>query len=274
MFSIFLIVIGAIFVFYDFILIISNPGTFLDNLTSFTHIWLAMGALLIFLGIYRRKTGHSFWSILKKWVKLTIVSITSLILLISIGNLCFILNPKITRMDDKADCVILLGGGIDKDGKLPKAVINRVNKAAEYLKLHEQTICVVTGGTLKWLPFAEAPEIKRQLVLSGIDEDRVLVEDQAQDTIQNLQLSCKLLAEETGLSKEQILEKDFVIVTNGFHLRRSQRLAKRMGFKNVKGIAAKCPAISIPHNYLREICAYIKLNLRILLTGQPESLLS
>ena len=46
MFSIFLIVIGAIFVFYDFILIISNPGTFLDNLTSFTHIWLAMGALL------------------------------------------------------------------------------------------------------------------------------------------------------------------------------------------------------------------------------------
>lgn len=274
MFSIFLIVIGAIFVFYDFILIISNPGTFLDNLTSFTHIWLAMGALLIFLGIYRRKTGHSFWSILKKWVKLTIVSITSLILLISIVNLCFILNPKITSMDDKADCVILLGGGIDKDGKLPKAVINRVNKAAEYLKFHEQTICVVTGGTLKWLPFAEAPEIKRQLVLSGIDEDRVLVEDQAQDTIQNLQLSCKLLEEETGLSKEQILEKDFVIVTNGFHLRRAQRLAKRMGFKNVKGIAAKCPVISIPHNYLREICAYIKLNLRILLTGQPESLLS
>lgn len=57
MFSIFLIVIGTIFVFYDFILIISNPGTFLDNLTSFTHIWLAMGALLIFLVFTDAKQG-------------------------------------------------------------------------------------------------------------------------------------------------------------------------------------------------------------------------
>lgn len=274
MLSIILIVLGAIFISYDFVLIILNPGTFLDNLTSFTHIWLAMGGLLIFLGIYRRKTGHSFWSILRKWVKLTVVSLGSLILVISIINLCFILNPKISSMDEEADCLILLGGGIDKDGKLPKTVMNRVEKAAEYLKLHDETICVVTGGTLKWLPFPEAPEIKRQLVAAGIDEERVLVEDQALDTIQNLQLSCKLLSEETGLSYAQILENRFVIVTNGFHLRRAQRLAKRMGFKNVKGIAAKVSAISIPHNYLREICAYIKLNLRILLTGQPQSLLS
>lgn len=274
MISIVLIVLGAIFISYDFILIILNPGTFLDNLTSFTHIWLALGAFLIFLGIYRRKTGHSFWSILKKWVKLTLVSLASLILVISVINLCFILNPKIASMEDEAECLILLGGGIDKDGKLPESVLNRVNTAAEYLKLHDECICVVTGGTLKWLPYAEAPEIKRQLVAAGIEEERIFVEDQAQDTIQNFQLSAKLLSEEIEIPVSQILENRFVIVTNGFHLRRAQRLAKRMGFKNIKGIAAKTSAITIPHIYVREICAYIKLNLRIFLTGQPKSLLS
>ena len=47
---------------------------------------------------------------------------------------------------------------------------------------------------------------------------------------------------------------------------------ERMGYKNIKGIPAGCLAIYVLHNYVREICAYVKLNLRILLTGQPKSL--
>ena len=270
--NIVLIILGVLCIAYDATLILLNPGTFLDIVVSFNHIWFVFGAFLIFHVIYRIKKGHSFWSTWKRWVKLTFVSLLSAGVLISIINLTFILNPSVVSINDKADHVILLGGGIDKNGKLPQSVINRVEKTAEYLKMNPDSICVVTGGTLHWLPYPEAPEIKHQLVNSGIAAERILIEDQAKDTIQNLQFSAKMLAEYRGVSRQEVLETSTAIVTSRFHLRRSERLARRIGYENIKGIPAACPAIYIPHNYLREICAYVKLNLRILLTGEPSRL--
>ena len=270
--NILLIILGIISISYDATLILLNPGTFWDNVFSFTHIWLALGAYLIFVAIYRIKTKHSFWSVWKRWVKLTVVSLGALTVLISIINLSLILNPAVVGTDEKADHVILLGGGISKDGVLPKSVISRVEKAAEYLNKNPDSICVVTGGTLDWLPYAEAPELKRQLESRGISLDRILVEDQAQDTIQNFQLSCKMLADYKKTRLQEILDTPTAVVTSRFHLRRSERLARRMGFTNIKGIPAACPPVYVLHNYVREICAYVKLNLRILLTGEPQKI--
>ena len=248
--NIVLIILGVLCIAYDATLILLNPGTFLDIVVSFNHIWFVFGAFLIFHVIYRIKKGHSFWSTWKRWIKLTFVSLLSAGVLISIINLTFILNPSVVSINDKADHVILLGG----------------------LKMNQDSICVVTGGTLKWLPFAEAPELKNQLVIRGIEPGRILVEDQAKDTIQNFQFSCKMIAEYKGISVQEVLDTPTVVVTNHFHLRRAERLARRIGFTDVKGIPAHCPAIYIPHCYLREICAYIKLNLRILLSGEPKRL--
>ena len=270
--NIVLIVLGALSISYDATLILLNPGTFWDNVFSFTHIWLALGAYLIFLAVYRLKTKHSFWSIWKRWVKLTVVSFGTLVAIISIINLTLILNPAIVGTEENADHVIFLGGGISKDGVLPKSVISRVEKAAEYLNKNPDSICVVTGGTLDWLPYAEAPELKRQLAARGVSPDRILVEDQAKDTIQNFQLSCKMLAEHKGMTYAEVLSTPTLIVTSRFHLRRSQRLARRMGFTNIKGIPAACPPVYVLHNYVREICAYVKLNLRILLTREPQKI--
>ena len=99
-----------------------------------------------------------------------------------------ILTPDVAAIDEKADFVILLGGGISKDGILPDSVIKRVEKTAEYLAKNPECICVVTGGMLDWFPISEAPELKRQLVLAGVSPDKILVEDQAKDTIQNLEV--------------------------------------------------------------------------------------
>ena len=270
--NILLIILGIISIAYDFIITFLNPGTFWDIVVSFTHIWSALGAYLIFLGIYRIKTGHSFWSIWKKWIKITFVVLAGSGITIAIINLIFILKPVIVPVNETAENVILLGGGIDKDGNLPKPVLDRVELAAEYLNQHPETICVVTGGTLKWLPYAEAPELKNQLVKKGISAERILVEDQALDTIQNFQLSCRMLSEYREVDVQQVLNMPTVVVTSRYHLRRSERLARRMGFTNIKGIGARCPAIYVPHSYVREICAYVKLNLRILLTGEPKRL--
>lgn len=272
--NVLLILLGILSISYDATLILLNPGTFWDNVFSFTHIWLALGAYLIFVAVYRIKTKHSFWSVWRRWVKLTVVSLGIIAAIISMINLTLILTPAVVGTDEKAEQVILLGGGISKDGKLPRSVMARVEKAAEYLNKNPDSICVVSGGTLDWLPCPEAPELKRQLVLAGVNAERILVEDQAKDTIQNFQLSCKLLAEYKQTNIKEILETPTAVVTSRFHLRRSERLARRMGFTNIKGIPAACLPVYVLHNYVREICAYVKLNLRIMLTGEPKSLLS
>ena len=269
-FSILAIIFGFVFIAYDVTLICLCPGTLLDNIISFSHIWSALGIYHIFAGIYRLKTRHSVWQSWKKWFKLTFVSIAFIITVISGVSLYYILTPELADMNESVDYVIVLGGGISKDGKLPVSVEKRIEKAAEYMNLHKDSIGVVTGGTLHFLPVAEAPELKRFLVENGIEESRVLVEDQALDTIQNFQYSCKMLSEHTGRSYSEILNSSIGVVSSHFHLRRAERLAKRMGFTNIKGIPSKIPAINIVHTYVREICAYLKLNLRILLTGEPS----
>ena len=267
-------ILATLFIGYDVYLLIRTPGTFLDNLTSFTHIWSVLALFFIFCSIYRIKKGHSFWCDTRKWLKATLLSLVGLGVIISITCLCFIWNPVLADIDkgEDAQYLILLGGGIDKNGKLPQNVLYRVDAAAEYLNKHPSTICVVSGGKLKWLPIAEAPELKNQLVKRGVDEKRILVEDKALDTIQNFKYSCQMLMDYCNKTTEEILNSNIVIVSNYFHLRRSERLANRMGFTNIQGLGAKIDAIYALHIYVREIAAYIKLNLRIFLTGEPSLL--
>lgn len=264
-----LIFLGCLFVIYDFTLICISPGTVMDNITSFTHIWSALGAYLIFEGVFKKKKGKYFFQTWKKWISYTAAGILSAGIIICIINLCFIFTPKISTLDEPADYVVLLGGGIDKNGKLPESVKRRVECAAEYLNAHKNALCVVTGGTLKWLPYPEAPALKQYLISKGIESERILVEDKALDTIQNFQNSCKILADFKGVSQKEILNEKMMIITSHFHMRRAQRLAKRMGFKNFSGRTSSLPIYISLHIYVREICAYIKLNLRILLTNKP-----
>ncbi|MCR5064070.1 MAG: hypothetical protein K6A89_12390, partial [Treponema sp.] len=98
-FSFILIAFGILCIIYDAVLILINPGTFWDNFFSFTHIWSLFGLILIFVSIYKIKKGFWIFRKMKRWAKLTIVSLFSLIILVSFVNLLFILTPKINRME-------------------------------------------------------------------------------------------------------------------------------------------------------------------------------
>ncbi len=263
-------VLGGISILYCIVLQILDFATLLGIIFSFSNAWLLLGAILIFLGTYRKNHGKSFLfalSLVQRKIVLTLIAIG---VLISFVNLAFILKPAISE-NPKADIVILLGGGIKKDGELTKVVKMRCDVAAKYLLENPDSIVVVTGGTLKKLP-PEAPAMKNYLVQKSISENRILVEDKALDTIQNLQFSCALLSENKNCSKQQILQSDVLLVTTFFHLARAQRLAHRMGFTKIVGLGSKTDPIKIPNCYAREICAYVKLNLRILLTRKPAKI--
>ncbi len=251
---------GSISALYFALLQFENP-----TIIGFCYSWLLLSAFLFWCGIKFRK-GQSF----KKWQKITIASCLAFGTVISSANMYFILNPRINDGTVFTEYVIILGGGIKNDGTLSKMPQKRLESAAKYLKANKESKAIVSGGNLKFVTYPEAPELARQLSLLGIEESRIIQEDKALDTIQNLYYSMKIIADEKNITMKEALEMPVTIVTSNFHLARAEQLAKRMGFKNVYGLSAQTPPFNTPNLYAREICSYIKLNLRIFLTGKPN----
>lgn len=263
-------VIGELFILYGMLLHFMNPGTLFSELVSFCNIWILIGAIFLFLGTYRKNHQKSFIRALKRGQKIALPCLMGAGLTIAAVNLYLIRHPAVGAASD-TKYVIILGGGIDKNGQLPQTVRNRIELAADYLLENKNAIAVATGGTLYHLP-PEAPAMKNYLISLGIEADRILIDDKALDTIQNFQNSCQVLSDHENLPKSAILESKILVVTSFFHLARAQRLARRMGFKHITGLGSPTAAIKLLDSYSREICSYIKLNLRILLTGKPAKI--
>lgn len=263
-------VIGELFILYGMLLHFMNPGTLFSELISFCNIWILIGAIFFFLGTYRKNHQKTFIRALKREQKIALACLMGAGLIIASVNLYLIRHPAVGASSD-TKYVIILGGGIDKNGQLPQTVQKRIELAADYLLENKNALAVATGGTLYNLP-PEAPAMKNYLISLGIEADRILIDDKALDTIQNFQNSCQVLSDHENLPKSAILESKILVVTSFFHLARAQRLARRMGFKHITGLGSPTATIKLLDSYSREICSYIKLNLRILLTGKPAKI--
>ena len=144
--------------------------------------------------------------------------------------------------------IVVLGAQVHEDG--PSLVLKyRLDKAAEYLEANTETICVVSGGQGINEPFSEAQGMKDYLVKLGIREERILIEDQSLNTVQNIRNSRALLPEGTVKAG---------IVTNNFHVCRGVSIARRQGLSEAVGIAADSTPVYLPHNMLREFFGIVK----------------
>ncbi|MCM2534820.1 YdcF family protein [Neobacillus pocheonensis] len=86
----------------------------------------------------------------------------------------------------------------------------------EYLKKK----VIVSGGVVGWIK-SEAEIMKEYLIKHGIEPNRILVENESRDTVENLQFTKKIM--------EQAGFKSCVIVSNSFHMRRITMIAKNVG---------------------------------------------
>lgn len=157
-----------------------------------------------------------------------------------------------TLSDAEPDAVVILGAAV-WDGE-PSPVLNRrIAAGAAWLAEHPDVPVVVTGGVDTGETVSEAAVMAAALEDYGIDSDRIYLEEQATNTLENLTCSIALL-EEVGLSSEQLL-----VVSSAPHLARVRLLAGRCG------VNADCLAASVPggieyraYLYLREAAALVK----------------
>lgn len=189
-----------------------------------------------------------------EWVK-------ALIALILVGVLVFgallgaVLHGSYDHVVGEPKVMVVLGCQVKPWG--PSILLqDRINKAAEYLQDHPDVIVVASGGQGQDEHISEAQAIYDGLVEQGIDESRILQEDQSYNTIQNLRNSMELL-EKNGYD----IEDDMIVVSNGFHLTRVRMLWARIhgDDDNLSTLAA--PSSHVPSRYkmyIREPIALVK----------------
>lgn len=261
--------LSIFFLFYFVLMQVLSPEPFFRIFVSFSLVWLLLSVVFVLIPFLRKK---NFFKKFSKKLKIAFLSFFGLCLVIGSVNLVQILMPKHLDENSEVKYVILLGGGITKDCTLSKMVQKRVEKCAEFLKKNPDALCVVSGGKLAFMPCSEGEILKPALCEYGISGERILSEQEALDTIENFQKSVKLICETENVSVQSVLDSPVAIVTSNFHIARAERLASRMGFSDIHSVSADIPLPFVLNSYAREICSYIKLNLRILFTGKPSRL--
>jgi uncharacterized SAM-binding protein YcdF (DUF218 family) len=167
-----------------------------------------------------------------------------------------ILQIKISQYSHKevpknADYLIVLGARVK--GTVPSlAFASRINTAAKYLKKNKDTLVIASGGKGPGEDISEAESIRRELVNQGINETRIILEDQSTDTYENINFSKKLIPEGAKIG---------LVVTNNFHLYRAVSIARNYGLQ-VQGLPAETPWIAVVKSYSREYLAITKFYLK------------
>ncbi len=151
------------------------------------------------------------------------------------------------------DWVVVLGAGLH--GDRPSETLRlRLETAAGYLRENPDTRAVVTGGRGPGETITEAEAMAAFLVSAGVDPGRILLEDRATSTAENLRHSRAVLEAAGALAEAP---PSLAVVTSGFHLFRVQLLARRAGLA-LFPVAAPTPWYLLPNACLREYLAVIK----------------
>ena len=227
--SVLLLIIGVFSVFYYFTCVF-----YAGFRLSFVWIWLLLAAFCMvrfFMllskvrrkenGKYKSKRLHKVVSVL---YHIAVCLVTLLFLFVE-ANVVIAMNraPK-----ENLDYVIVLGAGLR--GEEPtRPLFLRIQKAYNYSVRNENTKVIASGGQGPDEIVSEAEVIRRNLIQMGLEENRILIEDESTDTVENFRNSKELIPEGSSVG----------IVTNGFHLYRSELIASALGYENISGVPAE-----------------------------------
>ena len=147
-----------------------------------------------------------------------------------------------------ADYVIVLGAQMKHNGP-STALRYRLDEAARYLVENPDSKVIVSGGQGADEHISEAQGMYDYLISIGIDENQIIKEDKSRNTFENLSFSAQFLDKE---------KNSVAIVSNDFHIFRATRIAKKTGYMNVCGIAAKGEPYLQVNNMMREFFGVVK----------------
>ena len=206
----------------------------------FNYFFLVLGLFNIVIALYHEQIESKVNKKLLKIIKVFLL--ICLIIFMVFEVICIGFSLK--RNDISDSTIVVLGSGVGLNGEPSADFKGRLDKAWE---IYEDGIVVVTGAKGLNEPEAEAIVAKRYLVSKGVDEDKILVDNQSYDTYENLNNAYKLIG-----------DKKVTIVSSVYHLFRANYIAKKVGFTNTNCVGSIGNWYIVPHYYAREFFGFVK----------------
>ncbi len=211
---------------------------------SFLAYCLACAAIVVLIYGFLMK---------RKWRK-TLIALTVLLCLGFCLFLAMEIPVIIDSLGDKdvdADYIIVLGAGVN--GSVPSlSMVNRMTPTIEYMESHPDCTAILTGGQGDGENLSEAQAMFDYLTARGIDPARLIMEDKATSTEENLKFSFDIIGEELDSST-------IAVVSSEYHLHRAKTMAGMLGVE-VYGIPGRTSYPVLMINYfIREAFGMVHL---------------
>lgn len=182
----------------------------------------------------------------KVWIKRAVCILTAIGLVYLIVVEVPIVGAASGDGEEEYDYIIVLGAAVH--GDTPSlSLVERVRAAGEYMKEHPDTVAIVSGGQGADENISEAQAMADWLMQNGIDQSRIILEDKATSTLENLEFSFDIIR-----SRGEDPNESTAIVTSEYHIYRAKLLAQSLNV-SVGSVAAHTTYVPIMLNYfLRE----------------------
>lgn len=182
---------------------------------------------------------------IKKAVAVILICCYSVGFLLCGATLLMMARAAQNTAEDETTVVVL---GCMVYGTRPSRVLtDRCEAACDYLKEHPAAVCIASGGQGTGEDITEARAIYTLLTENGIEPERIYLEEQSENTEENMLYSAELI-------KEKGFSEHIAAATDSFHEFRAKIYAQRAGLE-----AAALPSATYlfvaPGYWLREIPA-------------------
>lgn len=148
------------------------------------------------------------------------------------------------------DVIIVLGSQV-KNGYPTPALQSRLDTSAQLAQRYPNSYLLMTGGVDLGETISEAEAMAEYVQKTySISPQRILIENKSTSTELNFKLSQEILSQH-----HITLQQPMIIVSNDFHLLRAEKIAKKLGYREIQMYPASTP-LSMRYNaWLREYFA-------------------
>lgn len=215
------------------------------------HFGMVWPAAVLLLGAALLLWPDFFRRLLRpKWLRWAVRTAAAVCMTVILVTLAFMTRAALDRPAADEDCtVIVLGCQVFPDGHPSLILRGRIQAAYDYLTAHPDAVCIASGGQNGSEPISEALCIRNTLVDMGIDEGRILMEDDSRSTEENLRFSAALV-------RERGLPATAAIASDNFHQLRGEIWAERNGL-TARSIGCASPWYLTAGYWARETAALV-----------------
>ncbi|WP_426453727.1 YdcF family protein [Paenibacillus sp. S-38] len=173
-------------------------------------------------GRYRKKTRVSFTAYLKRVFRMLLIVL--LAALLWVGWIQYRIETQADTDQEPRQVGIVLGASLWKDAPSP-ALRERLDRAVELYESGRVPYLIVSGGyDVPTSKMTEAEGMRNYLVSKGIPSKRILLENRARSTYENLLFSKQIMEEHQWTSA--------VIITHRYHSVRALDIAKYLKYES------------------------------------------